>query len=164
MRPHRADLTLLDRLLVQAEVLLPVLRLLQAQLGRQEAQRLLQAALDPVSRQAGAWVQRHFGDGEPRTSALVVHEYIAAGGAGFVVEACLADEEGLVFSVTQCRYRDRFAELGATDLGAVLACGTHLGMLAGVDGVRVAVTGTLMEGRPRCEFSLAFPSAASRLG
>jgi predicted ArsR family transcriptional regulator len=161
MRAHRADLPLLDRLLIQAEVLLPVLRVLQARLGREEAQRLLRTALEPLGRQAGAWLQRRFGGDDPRTSALVLHEYVWASGSGFVPEVRLDEPGALVFDVVECRYRDRFAELGATDLGAVLACGAHVTMFDGMDGVDVTVGSTLMEGAPRCDFSLSFRTAPS---
>src|SRR5262249_33206165 len=117
-------LSLLDKTRIQAQVLVPVLRALRAELGKEKADAVVKEALRGGSKTvfaaSGAGV-----DGGPRRKWAAMHPAMAAiTERDVTVETRRHDKEALEFDVTQCRFAEFFRALGEPELGALLICET----------------------------------------
>lgn len=145
--------SLLDQVKMQAQVLVPVLRALRAELGDERANRLVITALREWSRE----VFRRIGesmDGSPKEKwARFNAEAAPRIGSDIDMQLLKAEPDAMEFDITGCRYADFFRQLGEPDLGAVLLCETdhHVVEAAGPD-VELTRTQTIMKGGSYCDF------------
>ena len=150
-------LSLLDKTKIQAQVLVPLLRTLRAELGKERADAIVREALRAWSQQVFAAIGDGV-DGRPRRKWAAMHTALADITAPEVtVEMRRHDEEALEFDVTACRFAEFFRALGEPDLGALLICETDVD-IAAAGGSEVSLTRdqTIMHGAPRCTFRYSF--------
>jgi hypothetical protein len=149
--------SLLGKTRIQAQVLVPVLRALRAELGNDKADAIVKQALRDWSRQLFAAI----GDGiagSPR------HKWAALQGAWGDVSArevefeiLRHDEEALDIDVTRCRFAEFFRALDEPELGALLICEADFDIAsAGEDEVSLDRAQTIMRGAPSCTFRYKF--------
>ena len=150
-------LSLLDKTRIQAQVLLPLLRTLRAELGREKADAITQHALRDWSQQLFAAVGENV-EGSPRRKWAAMHTALAEVTEREVtVEMVRHDEAALEFDVTQCRFAAFFRALGEPELGALLVCATDFDIVAAARGeVSLTREQTLMLGAPSCTFRYRF--------
>jgi predicted ArsR family transcriptional regulator len=150
-------LSLLDKTRIQAQVLVPLLRALRAELGRQRADAIVRQALRAWSQQLFAAVGNSI-EGSPRRKWAAMHTALADITAPEVaVEMRRHDEDALEFDVTECRFAEFFRALGEPDLGALLICGTDFDIAAAAAGdVSLTRDQTIMHGAPSCTFRYKF--------
>jgi len=151
------SLSLLEKTRIQAQVLVPLLRTLLAELGQEKA--------DAIARQAlRDWSQRLFASvgkrvrGSPRRKWAAMHTALAdVTEREVTVEMIRHDAEALEFDVTHCRFAAFFRSLGEPELGALLVCVTDFDIVAGA-GSEVSLTReqTLMHVAPSCTFRYRF--------
>lgn len=122
--------SLLDKTRIQAQVLVPVLQTLRAELGTSAADILVKRALR-------GWSRRLFdaiGDdveGSPRRKRAAMHKAMAEKTEHDVaVEVHRQDKEALEFDVTRCHFAEFFRALGEPELGALLVCETDFDIAA----------------------------------
>jgi L-2-amino-thiazoline-4-carboxylic acid hydrolase-like protein len=150
-------ISLLDKTRIQAQILVPVLRALRAELGNDRADAIVKQALRDWSRQLFAAIGEGV-EGSPRRKWGVMQ-----GALGDVtlkeveVEMRRRDEEVLEFDVTRCRFAEFFRALGEPELGALLICATDFDIASVGDGeVSLDRAQTIMRGAPSCTFRYKF--------
>ena len=150
-------LSLLDKTKVQAQVLVPVLRALRAELGKDKADALVRQALRDWSQQLFAAIGQSI-EGSPRRKWAAMQTALNAASAGEVdFEILRQDREALDIDVTRCRFAEFFRALGEPELGALLICATDLDIAAaGAGEVSLERAQTLMQGAPSCTFRYKF--------
>lgn len=152
----------LERVKIQAEVLVPLLRAFRAEFGTERADRIAGRALAEWRRQVVA--DRHAalpGRGRDRWMAGVVASIPDIGDA--VETTILRQSDAAVdFDVTTCRFAEVFRELGEPELGFALLCAMDDTAVAEIGEGEVALTrtGTIMRGAARCDFRYALKKAA----
>jgi len=150
-------LSLLDKTRIQAQVLVPVLRALRSELGKEKADVLVKQALRDWSKQLFAAVGSGV-DGNPRRKWAAMHTAMAEiTEQDVTVEMLRHDKEALEFDVTHCRFADFFRALGEPELGALLICEADFDIAAaGSDEVTFTRDRTIMQGAPSCRFRYKF--------
>ena len=150
-------LSLLDKTRIQAQVLVPLLQALRAELGRAKADAIVRQALRAWSRQLFVAVGERV-DGSPRRKWAAMHAALAnVTEREVTVEMRRHDEEALEFDVTACRFAEFFRALGEPELGALLICETDFDIAAaGGSEVSLARDQTIMQGAPSCTFRYKF--------
>ncbi len=150
-------LSLLDKTRIQAQVLVPLLRALRAELGQQKADAIVRQALCDWSQQLFAAVGKSV-EGSPRRKWAKMHTALAdVTEREVTVEMVRHDEAALEFDVTQCRFAAFFRALGEPELGALLVCATDFDIVAAAGSeVSLAREQTLMQGAPSCTFRYKF--------
>jgi len=145
-------LPLIEQAKIQAQVLVPLVRTLQAELGEARANDLVRKSLGALYHQYGeAWWQAQ--------GAGKIDEKVAASFAAFAAGDALQYEvlkqtpDAFEVNVTECRYAKFYQELGAPELGFLLTCSSDFPF---VDGFGVDVqftrTQTIMQGATHCDF------------
>ena len=150
-------LSLLDKTRIQAQVLVPVLRALRAELGKATADTIVQGALRGWSQQLFAAIGQGV-EGSPRRKWAAMHTAMDEATEGDVtVEMRRHDKEALEFDITHCRFAEFFRALGEPELGALLICAADHD-IAAAGGTDVVFTReeTIMQGAPRCTFRYKF--------
>jgi hypothetical protein len=145
-------LPLLEQVKIQAQVLVPLVRTLQAELGEARANDLVRKSLGPLFRQYGeAWWQAR-GAGKLDESLAAAFAAFAAGNA-LEYEVIRQTPDAFDVNVTECRYAQFYRELGAPELGFLLTCSSDFPFAEGFGGnVRLTRTQTIMQGGGHCDF------------
>ena len=154
-----AELTLLERRRLEAGVLVPVIRAMQAEFGEDRVNEVVGKTIRDIARAQGEEARRatdidsmqalsqRFQNGTLREGSLVVD----------VVED---DEVRFGFNVTRCKFMEMYEEMGARDLGFLLSCNRDFAMFEGMapefDFQR---TQTRMQGASHCDFRYTVKNA-----
>jgi hypothetical protein len=147
-----SDIPLIERARIQAQVLVPLLKALQAELGEERANAIVRKALGELYRQFGEefWRARKSQDvGDNMASAF---KTFAAGNA-LDYDVIKRTPDAFEVNVTACRYARFYQELGVPELGFLLVCSADFTMADGYDpDVRLTRTQTIMQGASHCDF------------
>jgi predicted ArsR family transcriptional regulator len=149
--------SLLDKTRIQAQVLVPVLRALRAELGKDKADAIVKQALRDWSKQLFAAIGDSI-EGSPKRKWATLHTALREVSEREVeVEMRRHDKEALEFDVTHCRFAEFFRALGEPELGALLICETDFDIASAGDGeVSLDRAQTIMRGAPTCTFRYKF--------
>ena len=155
--PTSANLSLLDEVKLQAQVLVPVLQALRTQLGRAQADKIVGDAL----RQWARDLYHRIGEampGTPRQKWDAIQKAMLPR-IGDDVEFDVLKDDATVreFNITRCQYADFFKGLGEPELGGILLCEAdfHFADVGG-PAVEFERTQTIMQGAPYCDFRFRF--------
>jgi hypothetical protein len=151
------DIPLIEQVKIQAQVLVPLVKALQAELGEERANAIVRKALGALYRKYGEkWWRTQGGRslGEKVASAF---EMFAAGDA-LEYTVVKNTPDAFELNVTECRYAKFYKKIGAPELGFLLTCSGdtdffHAGGLGA--NVRLTVTQTIMQGASHCDFRYA---------
>jgi len=151
------SLSLLDKTRIQAQVLVPVLRTLRTELGKERADAIARQALRDWSKALFAAVGKSVDGSSRRKWAAMQTALTELTEREVTVEMHRHDKEALEFDVTHCRFAEFFRALGEPELGALLICATDFDIVA-AGGSEVSLTReqTLMQGAPSCTFRYTF--------
>jgi predicted ArsR family transcriptional regulator len=151
------NLSLLDKTRIQAQVLVPVLQALRAELGKEPADAIVRQALRDWSKQLFAAIGDGI-EGSPRRKwATIQSVFGEVSGREVEVEILRHDAEALDLDVTHCRFANFFRELGEPELGALLICEADFDIAAaGGSDVNLTRAQTIMQGAPSCTFRYRF--------
>lgn len=151
------QVSLLDKTRMQAQVLVPVLRALRAELGKDKADAIVKQALRDWSKQLFAAIGDGI-EGSPRRKwAAIQTVFGEISGREVEFEILRQDKEALELDVTRCRFAEFFRALGEPELGALLICEADFDIAAvGVGEVTLERTQTIMKGAPSCTFRYKF--------
>jgi hypothetical protein len=148
--------SLLDKTRIQAQVLVPVVRALRAELGKEAADALVRQSLRDWSKQLFAAIGDSV-EGSPRRKWAAMHQAMAENTEHDVtVQMHRQDKEALEFDVTQCRFAEFFRALGEPELGA---CWFARPM--STSPRRAETRSSSLAIRPSCRARQAAPSATS---
>ncbi|MDJ0851435.1 MAG: L-2-amino-thiazoline-4-carboxylic acid hydrolase [Myxococcota bacterium] len=151
----KPDLTAFQRLELQMEAVVPVIRSLQRVLGEQP----VLDALDEAIRQDIAEAERG-PKGEGRPEAVAQGFAFFGAGDALEYETLELGPERAAVDVTRCAYHQLMQRLDALDLGPSLICKHDFAMAIRL-GLRLDRTQTCMEGASHCDFRyVALPAGA----
>ena len=155
------NITLLDKTRIQAQVLVPVMRALRAEIGHKKADAIVRDALREWSKQLFAAIGDGI-EGSPRRKWATLQGALNDVSAREVeFEIRHQDKEALDIDVTRCRFAEFFRALGEPELGALLICETDVDIAAAGEGeVSLDRAQTLMRGAPSCTFRYKFAPRA----
>jgi hypothetical protein len=144
--------TVIEQAKIQAQVLVPLVKALQAELGEARANALVRKALGDLYRGHGEtfWRAKNEKDlGRFMTSAFKT--YARDGALDYkVIEQ---SEDSYSIEVTGCRYAEFYKELGEPELGFLLVCTADFATAAGFGpDTRLTRTQTIMQGASHCDF------------
>ena len=137
---------------IQAQVLVPLVKALQAELGEERANALVRNALGDVYRRYG----EAFGRAKNEES---LGKVVASAFATYAREDALdyrvieQSKDVFAFDVTGCRYAEFYQELGEPELGFLLVCGADFPTAEGLGpDITLTRTQTIMQGASHCDF------------
>lgn len=156
--PPSGKISLLDEVKLQAEVILPMLRALRAEIGKDRADRIAGDSL----RQWARDLYHRIGEakaGTPRQKWDAVWAEDMRPRIGDAVDREMLKDDGSVreYNVVRCSYAEFFKALGEPELGGILLCDSdfHIADVGGPD-VEFKRTQTIMQGAPYCDFRYRF--------
>lgn len=149
-------LTLLERTKIQAEVLVPLVRAMERELGKDAAHRLVRDAIGGQVREQ----VRANATGRPQDTVEWGFRISRAGDAeDHKYLDSVAGEINV--DVTRCEFASFYQQLGAPDLGFLLVCMLDYDIADGVDGLTLERTQTIMQGAEHCDFRWKIDVSAS---
>src|ERR1700694_4982807 len=151
------EVSLRDKTRMQAQVLVPVLRALRAELGKDKADAIVKQALRDWSKELFAAIGDGI-EGSPRRKwAAIQSAFGEVSGREVEVEILRHDKEALDIDVTRCRFAEFFRALGEPELGALLICEADFDIASvGAGEPRRPPPQTLMQGARSCPFRYKF--------
>jgi len=152
------EIPLMEEIKIQVQVLIPVLKALRAELGKEHADHLVMSALQAWSREGFQQLgTRISGTPKDKYDALcaMIEPQIQAN--DLEIEKITDEPEAQEFNVRRCRYAEFFQRLGEPDLGAVLLCEPDFHVVeVGSPDVELTRTQTIMKGASFCDFRYRF--------
>lgn len=142
-----ATLTLLERTKIQAEVLVPLVRAMEDEIGRERAHRLVRQALGGRVRDS---IRAATAPGAARGTVEWALRISKAGDAQDHLRLEGAADE-INVDVTRCGYAEFFDELDEPDLDFLLVCSLDYDIAEGA-GVTLERSQTIMQGSDHCDF------------
>jgi L-2-amino-thiazoline-4-carboxylic acid hydrolase len=146
------DIPVIEQVRIQAQVLVPLVKTLRAELGDERANAIVRKALADLYRKLGEKWSRGQGGRD-------LGETMASAFDGFAAENALDYEvlrktpDGFDLNVTGCRYAEFYKEIGAPELGFLLVCSADFDMAEGLrPDVQLTRTQTIMQGGSHCDF------------
>jgi hypothetical protein len=145
------DIPVIERVKIQAQVLVPLVKALQAELGKERANALVRRALDDVYRRLGQWWRakqsRHVGE----NMTLAFASFAKGDAIKYGVRG--QSEDTFEVDVTGCRYAEFYKELGEPELGFLLVCSSDAPFAEGFGSeIKLTRTQTIMQGASHCDF------------
>jgi len=146
------DIPLIEQVKIQAQVLVPLVKALQAELGEDRANAIVRQALGAQYRRLGErWWQAQRGEGVGDKLASSFEQFAA--GDALDYEIVQRTDDAFDANVTRCRYAQFYQRLGVPELGFLLVCSSDLAMAEGFGaGVQLTRTQTIMQGASHCDF------------
>jgi hypothetical protein len=146
------NVSVIQQAKIQAQVLVPLVKALQKELGGARANELVRSALGDLYRQYGEEFWR-------KKNEKNLGKTMASGFATFARDHALEyrvieqSKDAFEFDVTACRYAEFYRELGEPELGFLLVCSLDFAMAEGFGAdVELTRTQTIMQGASCCDF------------
>jgi len=146
------DIPVIERAKIQAQVLVPLVKALQAELGKERANALVRRALGDVYRRLGeqwwrAKQSRHVGE----NMTLAFASFAKGDALDYSVRG--QSEDTFEVDVTGCRYAEFYKELVEPELGFLLVCSSDAPFAEGFGSeIKLTRTQTIMQGASNCDF------------
>ncbi len=144
--------TVLERAKIQAQVLVPLVKALQAELGVARANALVRATLGELYRSQG----EEFAKTRNETD---LGKFVGGAFKTYARDDALAYDvieqtpDAYAIEIRRCRYAEFYKELGEPELGFLLVCTADFAVADGFgDDVKLTRTQTIMQGAPHCDF------------
>lgn len=146
------SVSVIEQARIQAQVLVPLVKALQAELGEARANAIVRDALGDLFRRFGEefWQSRKDKN---------LGKAVGAAFKAYAAEDALAynvieqSDDAFAFDVVRCRYAEFYKELGEPELGFLLVCSADFRVAEGFGGdVKLARTQTIMQGAGHCDF------------
>jgi hypothetical protein len=115
------DIPVIQQAKIQAQVLVPLVKALQAELGEERANGLVRSALGDIYRRFGEefWRTRNENNlGKTMASAWATYARADALDYSVIKQS----QDAFEIDVTGCRYAEFYKELGEPELGFLLVC------------------------------------------
>ena len=156
------DISILDQVKIQAQVLVPLLRAMRAEFGEERVNRVASAALRE-------WSRKLFHEIGAQTSGSPREKWMAMTAASMPrigdaidVQWLKQEPDAMEFNITGCRYADFFRALGEPELGALLLCEADVYTAeVGSPEVEFKRTQTIMKGAAYCDFRYRMKSGGA---
>lgn len=149
------DIPVIERVKIQAQVLIPLVKALQKELGDERANAIVRSALGDLYRSYGEqWWQAKGSSNLGDTMASALNAFAAGGALDY--EVVKQTPDAFEANVTGCRYAKFYKELGVPELGFLLTCSSDFPWVEGLGtDVQLTRTQTIMQGASHCDFRYA---------
>ena len=146
------DVSILQKVKIQAQVLVPLVKALQSELGEDKANDLVRRALADLYRSFGEqWWKSLEGDSVRAKVTAGFQAYQAE--KSLVYEVVENAEDDVQVNVTGCRFAEFYKAIGAPELGFLLTCSSDFPIAEGFGpDVEFTRTQTIMQGASHCNF------------
>ena len=150
------SIPVIEQAKIQARVLVPLVKALQAELGEERANAIVRQALGDMYRTLGKqWWQAQKASSLGDNMAAAFDRFAA--GDALDYEVIEQSPDAFQANVTGCRYAQFYKELGAPELGFLLVCSSDFPMAEGFGpDVQLTRTQTIMQGASHCDFRYTF--------
>lgn len=151
--PEIADLPVLVKRTLQAQVIGPIHAEMVAQLGREKADAILDAAIKKAAiAEGGSFAAKAPGGQTSMAHFQKLYELWTKGGA-LEIELLKATDTEFDFDVKRCRYAETYKEMGLGHIGHLMSCNRDGTFCQGYDPkIEMVREHTIMAGAPRCTF------------
>jgi hypothetical protein len=146
------DIPVIQQAKIQAQILVPLIKALQAELGEERANALVRKALGDTYRRFGEEFWRTKNEKNlGKTMASAWATYARADALDYsVIEQ---SQDAFEIDVTGCRYAEFYKELGEPELGFLLVCSADFTTAEGFGpDIKLTRTQTIMQGAGHCDF------------
>ena len=144
--------TVIERAKIQAQVLVPLVKALQAELGAARANALVRKALGDLYRS-------HSVEFAKARSETDLGKFVASAFKTYARDDALEYDvleqtpDAYAIDIRRCRYAEFYKELGEPELGFLLVCTADFAVADGFgDDVKLTRTQTIMQGADHCDF------------
>jgi hypothetical protein len=151
-RGCRVGIPVIQQAKIQAQVLVPLVKALQAELGEEQANALVRRALGDIYRRYGEEFWR-------TKNERNLGKIIASAFATYAREDALdysvieQSQDAFEIDVTGCRYAEFYKELGEPELGFLLVCSADFTTAEGFGpDIELTRTQTIMQGPATATF------------
>jgi L-2-amino-thiazoline-4-carboxylic acid hydrolase-like protein len=144
--------TVIERTKIQAQVLVPLVKALQAELGAAHANALVRKTLGDLFRRHSEEFARAKNETSlGRLAASAWRTY--ARDDALEYDVLEETEDTFAIKIKRCRYAEFYKELGEPELGFLLVCSGDFAVAEGFGGdVKLTCTQTIMQGADHCDF------------
>jgi L-2-amino-thiazoline-4-carboxylic acid hydrolase len=146
------SVSVLEQAKIQAQALVPLVKAMQAELGEERANALVQEALRDLYRRYGEDFWRGKNEtnlGKTMTSAFATF----ARDDALDIELKAQSQDVFDIDVRRCRYAEFYQALGEPELGFLLVCSADYVMAEGFGPeIKLTRTQTIMQGASHCDF------------
>jgi hypothetical protein len=146
------DVSVIQQAKIQAQVLVPLIKALQKELGEARGNALVRRALGDVYRRYGEEFWRTKNEtniGKAIASAFAAYARDDALDYNIIEQS----QDAFAFDVTRCRYAEFYKALGEPELGFLLVCSADFDTAEGFGGdVKLTRRQTIMQGASHCDF------------
>jgi hypothetical protein len=150
------DIPLIEQVKIQAQVLVPLVKALQAELGEERANAIVRKALGDLYRKFGEKWWRSQGARDFEEKMASTFEKLYAAGGALEYEVVKKTPDAFEVNVTKCRYTEFYNKIGAPELGFLLTCSADFPHAEGFGAnVQLTRTQTMMQGASHCDFRYA---------
>lgn len=142
----------IEQVKIQAQVLVPLVKALRAELGEERANALVRKALGEVYRRLGEqWWRAKKSEHVGENMASAFAAFAKGDAVDYGVRA--QSQDAYEIDVTRCRYAQLYKELGEPELGFLLVCSLDFPFAEGFGpDVELTRTQTIMQGANHCDF------------
>ncbi|WP_420565675.1 L-2-amino-thiazoline-4-carboxylic acid hydrolase [Thalassobaculum sp.] len=149
-------LPILEQRRIEAEVIKPIYEEMVAQLGKVQAQDILDAAIRKAAIAQGQSFAAEAEGGTNLETFADIQKHWTASGA-LEIEPVDRTPQTLDFNVTRCRYSEMYKAMGLGEIGHLLSCNRDGTFCEGYDPrIKLERTQTLMGGASHCDFRYTF--------
>jgi hypothetical protein len=149
-------LPILEQRRIEAEVIKPIYEEMVAQLGKVQAQDILDAAIRKAAIAQGQSFAAEAEGGTNLETFADIQKHWTASGA-LEIEPIDRTPQTLDFNVTRCRYSEMYKAMGLGEIGHLLSCNRDGTFCEGYDPrIKLERTQTLMGGASHCDFRYTF--------
>jgi|SRR5690349_19813750 len=137
---------------IQAQVLVPLIKALQAELGEERANGIVRKALGDLYRRYGEEFARTRDESD---LGSMMSSAFAAFSRGDALDYRVVEQsqDAFAIDVTRCRYAEFYKALGEPELGFLLVCTADFPMAEGLGpDIELTRTQTIMQGASHCDF------------
>ena len=137
---------------IQAQVLVPLVKALQSELGEERSRKIVRKALRELYRSFGEEFWR--AKNEPNLGKAIGSAFTTyARDDALHYSVIEQSQDAFAFDVTRCRYAEFYKELGEPELGFLLVCSADFDTAEGFGpDVELTRTQTIMQGASHCDF------------
>src|SRR5215813_5842853 len=146
------SVSVIERAKIQAQVLVPLVKALQAELGTARANALVRKTLADLYR----GYSEEFAKAKSETD---LGTFVASAFRTYARDDALEYDvieqtpDAYAMDVKRCRYAEFYKELGEPELGFLLVCSADFDTAEGFDSdIRLTRTQTIMQGAGHCDF------------
>ncbi len=144
--------SVIERAKIQAQVLIPLVKALQAELGEARANALVRKTLGDLYRRHSEEFWRTRNEQNLGNAVASAFKTYARDGA-LDYDVVEQSEDAFAIDVKRCRYAEFYHALGEPELGFLLVCTADFAVADGFgDDVRLTRTQTIMQGATHCDF------------